>query len=303
MVVRSPFQTDSGDVLVTDVTAVTEHMKHLCFLIAQSLQYFRVEQKESRYPKRIILSGLLADVACVQEEIAAVFSLPVKTSDLLTEMTVSCPEEIREHWDDRWYGCALALAMQGFKRPAMNFRKERFAKKGNFFKTRNQLRGALVAPVMLLIGLFGFLWYDYHTLQQRNQALGNEMTTIFQETFAGTTAVRDPFAEMQARVKSATGPASPSPLLYNDKRVLGLLTDISARIPGSVLLRVNRLSIDQETVVIKGTTDTFNAVEAIKSALAASPRFKSVQIVSAAADKDDRHGGIRFEMQLQLEDV
>ena len=54
-------------------------------------------------------------------------------------------------------------------------------------------------------------------------------------------------------------------------------------------------------MAIKGTTDTFNAVETMKSALAASPRFKSVQIVSATADKDKKNGGVRFELQLQLE--
>jgi len=106
---------------------------------------------------------------------------------------------------------------------------------------------------------------------------------------------------MQARIKSAQGPASPLPLLYGDKRVLGLLADISARIPATVALRVGRLAIDRESVTLKGTTATFNAVEIIKSGLAASPKFKAVQIVSATADKEKKDGAIRFEVQLQLE--
>lgn len=296
---------DNGDDLpVSDVAVAREHIRHLCRLIEQSLQYFQIEQKENRHPKRIILSGPLAGVECVREEMASVFSLPVESLALMTDTALFCGEEIEAQQEEQQYGCALALAMQGFKRPEINFRKEQFAKKRNIFKTRRQLQGALVTTVLLLVGALGFLWYDYHTLQQRNQALGDEMTAIFQQTFAGVPVVRDPFAEMQARVKSATGPASPSsPLLHNDRRVLGLLTDISRRIPSSVHLRVNRLTIDQETVVIKGTTDTFNAVETMKSVLAGSPHFKSVQIVSAAADKADKHGGIRFEMQLLLEDV
>jgi general secretion pathway protein L len=133
--------------------------------------------------------------------------------------------------------------------------------------------------------------------------VGEEMAAIFKKTFPGVTKVSEPFTEMQARVKSAQGPASPAPLLYGNKRVLGLLADISARIPATVTLRVSRLSIDRESVSLKGTTDTFNSVETIKSSLAASSKFKSVQIVSATADKEKKNGAIRFEVQLQLEGI
>jgi general secretion pathway protein L len=115
--------------------------------------------------------------------------------------------------------------------------------------------------------------------------------------------VSDPFIEMQARLKSAQGPVSPITLLHGNKRVLGLLADISTRVPATVALRVSRLSIDRESVLLKGTTDTFNSVETIKSSLAASSKFKSVQIVSATADKDKKNGAIRFEVQLQLEGI
>jgi general secretion pathway protein L len=127
------------------------------------------------------------------------------------------------------------------------------------------------------------------------------MVAIFKKTFPGVTKVQDPFVEMQARLKSAQGPASPGPLLYGNKRVLALLADISARIPATLSLRVSRLAIDRESVSLKGTTDTFNSVETIKSSLSASPQFKSVQIVSATADKEKKNGAIRFEVQLQLE--
>ena len=82
-----------------------------------------------------------------------------------------------------------------------------------------------------------------------------------------------------------------------------LLADVSSRIPATLALRVSRLSIDREAVLIKGTTDTFNSVETIKSLLSASPRYKSVQIVSATADKEKKTGAIRFEVQLQLEGI
>ena len=99
------------------------------------------------------------------------------------------------------------------------------------------------------------------------------------------------------------GRPRPPRFLFGKKQVLGLLADISARIPATVALRVSRLAIDRESVLIKGTTDTFNSVEIIKSSLSGSAKFKSVQIVSATADKEKKNGAIRFEVQLQLEGI
>ena len=79
-----------------------------------------------------------------------------------------------------------------------------------------------------------------------------------------------------------------------------LLADISRRIPASVAVKVGRLSIDRETIVIKGTTDHFNDVEMIKTALANSPRLKAVHIVSATADTGKKEGVVRFELQMQF---
>lgn len=301
MIVRPPFHFNGGQVEVSDAAAAATCIQLFCHSIEQSLQYFRIEHKESGHPERVILTGPLAAVESVGEHIAAALSLPVEVPDLMAANAIFCPETLQPHWHGSLYDRALALAMQGFKRPEVNFRKEHFAKKRNFFTSRRHIQGAVAAVAVLVIGLLGVLWYDYHTLRQRDQSLGEEMTAIFQQTFPGVTKVRDPFVEMQARVKSATGPASPPPLLQGNKRILGLLADISERIPATLAIRVNRLTVDREAMAIKGTTDTFNAVETMKSVLAASPRFKSVQIVSATADKDKKNGGVRFELQLQLE--
>ena len=44
-----------------------------------------------------------------------------------------------------------------------------------------------------------------------------------------------------------------------------------------------------------------STIAPIKAALAASPQFKSVRIVTATADKGKKDGAIRFEVQMQLE--
>ena len=156
--------------------------------------------------------------------------------------------------------------------------------------------------VVLTVGLTGLLWADYRRLESRDRALRAEMTEIYRQTFPSVTTVREPYAEMQAAMRGVQGPGTPVSSAGGGQRVLALLADISSRIPPSVALQVGRLAIDRETVLVKGTTDTFNAVQAIKNGLSGSALLREVKIVSATADKDkgEQGGQIRFELQLQL---
>jgi len=303
MILHPPFRFDSGRIELSDPAVAEECIRLFSRSIERSLEYFRMENKEEGRPEGVFLTGPLADVALVTEIIRADFGLPVEVVDLLAAHTIACPESLRPQWQGQYFDRALALALQGLKRAEINFRKEDFAKKRPLFSSRKQVQGAMGAVAVVVVCLLGYLWFDYYQLQQRDKALGEEMVALYKKTFPGVTKVQDPFVEMQARVKSAQGPASPVLFLQRHKRVLGLLADISSRIPPAGTLRVSRLAIDRESVALKGTTDTFNSVEIIKSALAGSPRFKAVQILSATADKEKKNGSIRFELQLQLEGI
>ena len=309
MILRPPFNCRYGQVEIVDPEAATECIRHLCRSIERSLDYFQMESKEvnrgngtgNGRPKRIVLTGPLAQGAFVSAVIWADFEVPVERVDLLAANEITGAREVLEQWMGPFCDRALVLALQGFKRTGINLRQDEFAPKKSLFSSKKQMIGAVAAGAALFLGTVGYLGYDYHQLQQRDAALLSTMVTLYKQTFPGVAKVHDPLVEMQARMKAAQGPASPTLFAHGEKRVLELLTDISARIPEAISLRVNRLNIDRESVTLKGTTDTFNAVQAIKSALAASPKFKSVQIVSATADKDRKKGAVRFDIQLQLE--
>lgn len=301
MILHPPFVCDNGEVRIVDKTMTKECLHLLSQLIGLSLDYFRIESKMDVRPERMVLTGSLADVEDMGEILTAVLQLPLERGDLLTQAHVAADDEQRSQWRGHQYDRALALALQGAKKPIVNFRREAFAKQRSVFASRRPLIAAAACAALLVVIGLGFLGYDYRQLQQRDRILAEEMAAIYTSTFPGVTKIQDPYAEMQARVKSAQGPGASAPLLVAEKRVLNLLADISRRIPADLDLRVSRLSIDREAVLIRGTTATFNAVETIKSSLSASPRYKSVQIVSATADKDKKDGAIRFEIQMQTE--
>ena len=108
---------------------------------------------------------------------------------------------------------------------------------------------------------------------------------------------------MQAKIKSLQGSETPLPYFVSERWVLPMLAEISTRIPPSLTLKVMRLSLDRSSVTMKGTTDSFNGVELVKTALSNSPHFSNVRIVSATADKGKQDGVIRFELQMQLENI
>jgi len=167
-----------------------------------------------------------------------------------------------------------------------------------FLAASPQLFAAAVALFLLIGGVTGWFFVNLRSLDAHYTRLGSEMKTVFKETFPEATRIDAPLVQMQARLRKAREPAVAIPAFSGEKRALNILADISTRIPTSLIINVGRIVIDQESVQVKGTTDTFNTVNLIQSRLRKSSRYDDVKIVSATADKDK--GMIRFELRLQL---
>jgi len=301
MILQPPFFFDNGQVVAADMAAIEQGIRLFCGSIERSLDYFHLERALESRPEQIVLTGPLAELDAIADMIASAMQLPVEKLDLFSAGAIDCAEEVCAQGQSQRFDQAVSLALQGFgQKAAINFRKESFTKKRALFSTRKQLWGAITAVAVLASCFFGYMWNDYRLLQHRDKAIRDEMSTIYKQTFPKIAKVHEPYAEMKVALKTVQGPEAPTPLFATDKRVLGLLADISTRIPESLALQVNRLAIDRDSILIKGTTNTYNSVDMIKNSLSASSRYKAVQIVSATADKENKSGIVRFEIQLQL---
>lgn len=301
IIMHFPFSPDSGEEPGMEMADIEQGIRLLCSSIERSLDYFHQENHTEIQPERVVLTGALAETEAVAAMMASTLHLPVETMDLLATDMIGRSEEMRSQGQSWRFDRAVALALLGLgKKPQINFRTEAFAKKRSLFSSRKQLVGMVTVAAVVAGCFLGYMGYDYRRLQSRDKVVREEMTVIFKETFPHVTKVHEPYTEMKAALKTVQGPESPTPLFASGKRVLGLLADISARIPETVTLQVSRLAIDRESVQLKGTTDTFNSVNIIKNSLAASSGYRSVQIVSATADKAKNSGIIRFEIHLQL---
>lgn len=301
MITYPPFAVEDGRVEAA-YPAAEQCVSQLARLIEQSLDFFQIDNRVEGAPERIVLAGPLSSMDDTLVEIlSAALRLPVERLDLLGLSGLDCADQPREQWHGPEFDRALALALAAGKRGGLNLRQGHLAKKANLLASRKRLVAVAAAACGLLLVGLGALGVNTYTLQQRDKALVQEMTSIYKTTFPAVTKIHDPYVEMQAKLKALQGAETPTPYFVADKWVIPLLADISRRLPASLAFKVGRLSIDRDGVAMKGTTDTYNGVEMIKAALAASPQFKSVRIVSATADKGKKDGAIRFEVQMQLE--
>lgn len=293
------FSFDGNYIKVADSDAADAAVSGLCMVVQRSIDFFCCTSSIQVHPDHVILAGPMQLAKGFQEEIEHDLGLPGRACDLVQTGYATLSGNVAESWQPAVYDRPLALALQaGRKHVAFNFRKDEFVAKRRLLGSRRQAMGLALAAGFLFAILFGYLFVDYQSLRKKHDSLAGKMEQVFRESFSGVNPGKDPLMHMRSKLQEAQAPTVSMPLFTQEKRVLAILADISARVPATISMHVSRLVIDQDSVKIKGTTDAFNNVNTIKNVLAKSARFSEVNIVSATKAKEK--GVIRFEIRLQL---
>lgn len=298
MYTEAPFAFSNGLASITHTPEAMTCISAICDDIRRSIGFFGLESGMAVEPEQVVLTGSMLQVDELRAKISEELAQEVIPCSLKQEAGITLAAELREEWQPALFDHALALALQGLKKKqGVNFRKGEFATEPLIFASRPRLIAAAVLAAVLLAGGGLLLGIDYRSLRKNYDELGSRMEALYKETFPGATKVVDPLTQMQANIQDIQAPSIATPVFSGDKRILNILADISARIPKELTIHVTRLVIDQESVQLKGDTDTFNNVNLIQGNLRKSPLFDEVAIVSAAADKGSSM--IRFELRLQ----
>lgn len=299
MFAQVPLVFDPGKEDNSNVEEVRSCLAALCDDIRRSMGFYQLESETDFQPELVVLTGSMAELAVSRETVSTELELDVVPADIVETARIKLAEDVRDQWMPPVMNHALALALEGFrKKHPFNFCKGEFAPDRLFFASMPQLAIAAGIIVFLLGAGLVLLGFDYNALKTRNTALEGEMTTLYKQTFPEATRIVDPLVQMQANVRDVQAPSIATPVFSGRKRALDILSEISAGVDESIKIQVSRLVIDQESVQIKGITDTFNNVNLIQGSLRKSPLFIDASIVSAAAEK--KSGMIRFELRLQL---
>ncbi len=275
-------------------------IRELCKTIVQSLSFLQLEYGVESSFAKCIVTGSLALADMVRETVQADLDVQVELADVRQAKGLTLSKELADKWQPQIYDHALALALTGGTRSkeSINLRKDVFKRKVRILKSKRQKAAAAGLLVAVFIGLGMYSFLGYTELKKRYTTLGKQMNTVFTETFPETTRIVDPLQQMKVNIREAENSGVSAPVIAFNKKNLELLADISSRIPASMKIHVTRLLVDQESVQIKGTTDTFNTVDSIQNQLRQSPFFQEVAIMSATADKNKEQ--IRFQIRLIL---
>jgi len=276
----------------------------VCEQIQVSLYYATRGWQDAGRPVKAVLAGPMTDFDFLPPLFADRLEMDVSVWRAGQNTPgVALDTAVQQQWKPDLIGSAIELARAMWakrkKTGLLNFLRGEFAPGTDQYFSRKRLVAVGTTLGLLAAGLLVFLWTGAHRLDSRAAALLTEMQSIYAQVFPdGAKEVKRPYLFMQSKMREMEGAEVSLPLFSENKRVLDILADISARIPDDISLKVSRLVVDSKDVQLKGTTDAFNNVDLIKNSLAASGRYTEVKIVSATADK--KKGKVRFEIHLQL---
>jgi len=203
-------------------------------------------------------------------------------------------------WDSMIMNGALALALRPLAKDAgFNFRQGDLRRKGPAFKldlgVNLKWAGAVTALILLLAG--GDLALSYFADKARLDQLRAETTTLLQRNFPEVTRVVDPAQQFRTKVAEAKRLAAASRGAASGGSVLGVMKDLSEKVPETTDFAVTSLVFDGNRVDIRGEATGFDAAETIKKELEKTGRYESVAVSSSTVKQGSR---VEFELKTTL---
>lgn len=194
-------------------------------------------------------------------------------------------------------GMGLHEALRGIT-PMVNLRQGEFALQRHDETVRSEFRrlGGLVGGVAAAAGVAFLL--NLYQLNSRYQSLRQEVRRTFVAVLPDTQTVvnekiqlQDAVEALQKRQRLLRGTASGSPL--------DVLRHLSAVIPEQVVLDLDEWTFDEDAVRLQGTTTSFEATEALKTAIMSLGIFREAQLKDVKTVAGNKKVSFRLQLLFQ----
>lgn len=202
--------------------------------------------------------------------------------------------------DPALYGPAAALALRGTgkARTRSNFRQQEFAPRfdvGGF--------GRVLAPTALLAGLAlllgGVSMGTAVILQSRRaDAAEAQVARLYSEANPGSPMPTDAMAAMRTALREAQDRADFLGVYRGNLSALDLLARISSRVPADLDVVFEELNIDRQVVRIRGHSQSFEAVDRLRTQLESDPLFSQIKV--SEIQSEARRGTKSFSLTISL---
>lgn len=235
----------------------------------------------------------------LETTLEAALGAPVSRIDLMQVTSRIMRSAKSGTWQPHLMDGALAMVLNelsGFD--SFNFRRGRMGmgKVWNENK-RDILKTCGLAGVVALL-FIGYGIFSSYTLKQRVDLKKAEVLGVFQSTFPEITQIVDPVHQMRTKLAEAQKGISLPGETISSVRTIDILNDISRLIPENLDVALLSIVSGGDNVLVSGNTDTFNAVDDIKTGLEQSDIFKTVSISSANMDKSGKR--VRFKLKVAI---
>ncbi len=250
-------------------------------------------------PSTVFSTGPQSGLLTAGNGSATLLGLPVRSIEEIRSFprlkgSLDTPE-----WASGSLDIALALALMETEAvDGVNFSTERSTIQHYWSEYRGNIILTATLIVLALVTALAGQYFEVRAKSSRLAELDRQIELVFKRTFPAVTRVQAPLQQMQIKIKEA-GAGSIAPELTGGRvRVIDLLNALSQKIPASDDVKINRMVVGADNVVLSGNTDNFNTVDDIKGGLEEAEIFKSVIISSADLEKSGKR--VRFKLKLDF---
>jgi general secretion pathway protein L len=282
-----------------DDEQIASCFESLCRNVQNTLHAFEYQNSIAVNPEKVFVTGIGSLYPHTVGLLERFLDIPVEEINVASDDPhVYVDDHIVQSWNSTAMDSALALALRGNKQePGFNFRKDEFELKKRDTKLKRELRRVAVFFLIILSLVTAYFGTDYYLLKERYRMLDKQITETFKQTLPDVTRIVDPLQQMRVKINQIKTSTFSLPGIGGGYKVIDLLREISLRVPGSQDVKVTRMIVDPDAVMIKGETDTFNTVDIIKKGLEPSKYFNTVTISSANLERSSKR--VQFEIKLQ----
>jgi len=180
----------------------------------------------------------------------------------------------------------------------VNFRRGEFTFHRSQQELQRALRGVAALGALVVALTVGDLYMEYRQLATRATQLDQQVQMVFRDTLPDERAV-NPVVQLQDEVTGLSDRVA----LLNDivpvstSTSVDVLRAVSSAIPTKLRIDSEEYSMDSDQVRLRGNTETYESVDAIKQNLLNTGFFSAVEVKEAKVDKN---GGVNFRMHLEI---
>jgi len=250
-------------------------------------------------PSKVFSSGPRAKLLAAGNGSSSLLGMPVASIEVIRNYTRLKGALKTPEWETGNLDIALSLAlMESEAIGGINFSTQRSTIQHFWGEHRGSIiLTAVFIALTLAIVLAGQV-FEVREKRHRLAEMDRQIEAVFKQTFPEVTRIHAPLQQMQIKINEAGAGSAGLESTGNRARVIDILNTLSRQIPPSAEIKIDRLVLGADNLVLSGRTDTFNTVDDIKGGLEGAEMFKQVTISSADLEKSGK--GVRFKLKLDF---